>query len=447
MAIRILVADDEEFERRALRHILGAAELDDVEIVEASNGREVLEAAAAGRLDVVFLDIRMPGIDGMEAAKHLRESHPGLPIVFLTAYDRFDYARNALRLHVDDFLLKPASEPEVLGALTRALAANREGPVAGEDRVASAAVFLADAIRSDLGMGRVSEAGIDRYRSLAGKRESLVAAVCLRPGEAMGLGGGGTGKAGTLKAGAAALERAFLAAGFEALAGAGADRALCIVFASKAELAGAGGIGHSGSLRDSILRGVEGALASVRDGLGISLFAGASFAEGGGLPLPGDLARAASTAVSVAGGGRTVVLAPIAASGGNPADQASEAGEARDHGGRSALRALSLMEERLAEDLSLEAVAVAIGLSPSHLSRLLAKRTGMGFSDCLSRFRVERAKAYLAAGSTSVKEVALLVGFRDPAYFARVFKRFSGTSPAEYRSGIGPSSPGKDDPT
>lgn len=59
----------------------------------------------------------------------------------------------------------------------------------------------------------------------------------------------------------------------------------------------------------------------------------------------------------------------------------------------------------------------------------------MGFADCLARIRVERAKAYLSAASVSVKEVAVLVGFRDPAYFARVFKRFAGTSPAEYRDG------------
>jgi two-component system response regulator YesN len=59
----------------------------------------------------------------------------------------------------------------------------------------------------------------------------------------------------------------------------------------------------------------------------------------------------------------------------------------------------------------------------------------MGFCDCLARIRVERAKAYLASGSVAIKEVSALVGFRDPAYFARVFKRFEGTSPADYRNG------------
>jgi two-component system, response regulator YesN len=52
----------------------------------------------------------------------------------------------------------------------------------------------------------------------------------------------------------------------------------------------------------------------------------------------------------------------------------------------------------------------------------------------LARLRVERAKAFLGSGRISVKEAAAMVGFRDPAYFARVFRRFCGISPAEYRA-------------
>jgi two-component system response regulator YesN len=57
----------------------------------------------------------------------------------------------------------------------------------------------------------------------------------------------------------------------------------------------------------------------------------------------------------------------------------------------------------------------------------------MGFADCLARLRVERAKAYLRSSGVAVKEAALMVGFRDPAYFARVFRRFEGQSPAEFK--------------
>ncbi|MFZ4617867.1 MAG: response regulator transcription factor, partial [Rectinemataceae bacterium] len=64
MAHRVLVADDEEFERRALRLILGRPGMPEVEVVEARNGLEAIEAAETGPLDAAFLDIRMPGADG-----------------------------------------------------------------------------------------------------------------------------------------------------------------------------------------------------------------------------------------------------------------------------------------------------------------------------------------------------------------------------------------------
>lgn len=89
------------------------------------------------------------------------------------------------------------------------------------------------------------------------------------------------------------------------------------------------------------------------------------------------------------------------------------------------------MSARLGEELSLESVAAELRLSPSHLSRLFALESGAGFGDCLARMRIDRAKGLLSAGS-SVKEAAALVGYRDPAYFARVFRRLEGESPGEY---------------
>lgn len=421
MGIRILVADDEELERRALKHILGGSGHPDLEVLEAANGQEALDLAASRRLDVAFLDIRMPGIDGIEAARLLRDSQPGLPLVFLTAHERFDYARSALRLKVEDFLLKPASEPEVLAALERALA---RGAEAASRATEGAAEWLADSLRAELAQGRVPEDGLARYAALDPERGPVLAALSLRLADVPGSHSGGA----ALRAGATALEKAFAVHGLEALAGAGNERALCLVLGRLGQLPVGPG------LRDLVQAAAEAVVEGLRRDLGVSILAGAAFASGSpgqGLPGGGALAKASASAVSVAGQGRRLVLAPLAP----PQGQEHSASKEGLGPGGAAQEALSLIEERLAEDLSLEAVAGLVGVSPSHLSRLLAKLTGMGFGDCLARIRVERAKAYLASGSVSIKEVALLVGFRDPAYFSRVFKRFAGSSPAEYRGG------------
>ncbi len=198
MPYRVLVADDEELERRALRMILGAEGMPELEILEASNGLEALAAAGEGKLDAAFLDIRMPGLDGIDVARELRRMMPGLPIVFLTAYDSFDYARSALRLRVEDFLLKPASAEEVAAALDRALSSRVPG---GESGIEEAASILRGELRSELGKGLVPEALIARCLSLSGTGGRVGAVVSLR------LGPDAAARAGAPKALAALAER------------------------------------------------------------------------------------------------------------------------------------------------------------------------------------------------------------------------------------------------
>jgi two-component system response regulator YesN len=96
------------------------------------------------------------------------------------------------------------------------------------------------------------------------------------------------------------------------------------------------------------------------------------------------------------------------------------------------MRAKAIMADHLAEELSLESVAAELRITPTHLSRLFVLESGAGFGDCLARARIDRAKGLLASGH-SVKESSALVGYRDPAYFARVFRRLEGLSPGEYR--------------
>jgi two-component system response regulator AlgR len=119
---RILIADDEAPARARLRDLL-----DDCRpqfplaiVDEARNGREVLEIAGREKVDIALLDIRMPQMDGMEAARHLA----GLPsppaIIFTTAFDA--YAIKAFEVNAIDYLLKPIRAERLLAALRKAVA-------------------------------------------------------------------------------------------------------------------------------------------------------------------------------------------------------------------------------------------------------------------------------------------------------------------------------------
>jgi len=111
MKLRALIADDEPLARERLRYLL--AQQGEVEVVgECRNGREVIAALKQERFDVLFLDIRMPGLDGFEVIQEVGPAH--MPAtVFVTAFD--DYAVRAFEVHALDYLTKPV-EPERLVA-------------------------------------------------------------------------------------------------------------------------------------------------------------------------------------------------------------------------------------------------------------------------------------------------------------------------------------------
>ncbi|RME51243.1 MAG: response regulator [Deltaproteobacteria bacterium] len=115
--IRTLIVDDEPLARDELRYQL--EEMSDIEVIgEAENGIEALKEIVATHPDLVFLDIQMPGLDGLEVARSLlRESYRPV-IVFLTAYS--EHAISAFQVHAIDYLLKPVEPDRLAEAIEKA---------------------------------------------------------------------------------------------------------------------------------------------------------------------------------------------------------------------------------------------------------------------------------------------------------------------------------------
>ncbi len=116
MLIRVLLADDEAMVRAGVRAILAAAP--DIEVVvEAGDGREVLELAGVHSLDVAVLDIRMPVLDGLAAAAELRRIVPGVGVVMLTTFSEDEYITRALDSGASGFVLKSGDPYELMAAI------------------------------------------------------------------------------------------------------------------------------------------------------------------------------------------------------------------------------------------------------------------------------------------------------------------------------------------
>lgn len=116
---RILIVDDEPIERETLAMIAERC-CSDIKIAgEASNGREAIALARELKPDIIFMDIKMPGINGIEAAKTIKNSDQRVKIVLVTAYDYFEYAKESLKIGIDDFLLKPVLKDDFLECIDR----------------------------------------------------------------------------------------------------------------------------------------------------------------------------------------------------------------------------------------------------------------------------------------------------------------------------------------
>lgn len=107
----MLIVDDSAVERKVIRFLLNQFEFP-FAVTEAADGRHALELLEKRRFHILFTDIKMPFVDGLELAKQARALYQDLHIVFFTGYDDFEYARQALSLRIVNYILKPVNPEE-----------------------------------------------------------------------------------------------------------------------------------------------------------------------------------------------------------------------------------------------------------------------------------------------------------------------------------------------
>ena len=176
--MRILVAEDETIIRLDLREILERAGYEVV--AEARDGEEAVELAASEKPDLAILDVKMPKLDGIDAARRILTDRP-IPIVILTAYGQDELVARAVEAGVFGYLVKPFRETDLLPAIQAARARHAELQALREE-AESLSEALADAQGRRAGEGPPDGArGADRGR---GVREAPAREPGVRPADA-----------------------------------------------------------------------------------------------------------------------------------------------------------------------------------------------------------------------------------------------------------------------
>lgn len=119
--IRVLIADDERLEREALADLVVRRFEHEAVIQTAENGRRAADTAILWEADLILMDIEMPGINGLDAARAVLKQRPECKVIFVTAYSLFQYAHEAMHLGACDYLLKPVDPDEAEAAIRRAI--------------------------------------------------------------------------------------------------------------------------------------------------------------------------------------------------------------------------------------------------------------------------------------------------------------------------------------
>ncbi len=125
--LRLMLADDEQYEREYLEKIIHESYPNLLEIVyQAVDGMDLMENLQECKPHMVLLDVKMPRMDGLAAAQEIRKRYPDIQMIIISAYSDFSYAKQAMKLGVTDYLLKPYLDSELRETLDKVIARARE---------------------------------------------------------------------------------------------------------------------------------------------------------------------------------------------------------------------------------------------------------------------------------------------------------------------------------
>lgn len=529
---RIILADDEGIVLDSLKMIIHRNFPDQCRIETAKTGRAVIELAESFRPDLLFMDIQMPGINGIEAMREIKKSNPAVVFIVLSAYDKFDYAKEAINLGVLEYMNKPFSARAITEVLTRAMKAidskrkKRSDDLKIKEKMETVVPIIENGFVYSIMFQESLDDEVENYKQLLGLDADYGCMLALAMGDDQqenrlvnAVGAGVRTQMNYVRV------RELLKETWDCVVGSvianripvflpmekkkmdyeerigmiDVCRELARRLKRMTDISFRIGIGSVRKLSES-MESYEEALKALANSTG-------SVAHVDDLPIqcryddeyPIDLENELFDSLR---GGSQDACERVAAryfdwmlesydeqnvsvrlkvlefvlwaehevyvSGGltyhfeDRADylpriyNVQRNSELRDwfvakfgaacnamstkkeeHENRLVARAQSYIQEHYKRDLSLDEVSRQLDLSPYYFSKLFKEETDRNFVEYVTGLRITRAKELLAGDDCSIKEICAEVGYSDPNYFSRIFKRNAGgMTPTEYRERV-----------
>ncbi len=366
---RVMVVDDEPLVREAIAHII-SSEFDSVYLVGSTgSGEKAVDLALKERPDIIIMDIRLDDQDGFKAIEEIKEFMPGCVMVVISANDSFSYARQALRLGVADYMLKPLNKQDIIDIIDNAcLRVETEGSHTffrwqDKERAGNLRTIPLE-YSGEIPLDKERE--LLQYINLKNFRQARekLNEICEK------------------------ISSDFFREEIKDYC-----REILIVIIRQ--------IFSSTSIEK-----LEFTSKFKRDEM-IAALRNADTGERAQEILQEHFRQ---------------LLHYLERRDKEAADADDIMHKARQY-----------IEENYDSQLNLEEVAGEVGLSSSYFSRSFKKKFGISFTDYLNQLRVDRARRLLQSSSKNISEIAAEVGYNDSNYFSKVFKKEEGLAPTEYR--------------
>ncbi|WP_336774567.1 AraC family transcriptional regulator [Paenibacillus sp. MMO-58] len=446
---RLLIADDEALEREGLEHLIHRMLPGRFQIAFADNGRRAIEQAEDFRPHIIMMDINMPGIQGLQAIREIKSRLPDTRFILVTAYDFFAYAKEAVSLGVKEYIVKPAGREQISSILNQLIdelereKSKRTEELHLRDKVSQLQPLVENELSLLLMVDQVLDADEEKLSDwLSFPLDKGCAVVVAFPKQIYTLD----------KKKLYETFRSFAKTyGISCIVSSLIDLHMAIFIRNDTrDHAWKNDIKMFGEklcrlaerqFRLPITVGI-GSVQSGADGWRKSYFE-AVFAS----DVDRHVGEVRDFEDVVQGTGSTVAASTTApASSGehsDPVDQRSYVISAlqriREQREQQTINVMDKAKQYIGlhftEELSLEETAEHVHLNPHYFSKVFKQQVGATFIDYLTGLRIEKAKQLISsADELALKEVCFEVGYKDPNYFSRVFKRVTGLTPTEYRS-------------
>jgi two-component system, response regulator YesN len=501
--IKLLIVDDEQVEREGMQAIL-ELEFPELVIEQAKNGQMAIELTNEFEPDLILMDIKMPGMNGLEAVEHISAEHPMIQFIMVTAYDTTDYLRQAIKLGVKDYLLKPSKASEItetVGKVIRKIETERKSLEKNKLQQQKTLALVETDIVTQLLFDHVHDVHVDMLidmLEIPSKSEVFVMLVVLPEGSEDDY------------TAVKELVRETKSGWVGALYG---NQLPIIIFRDKSESFRAQatklardllslskttsesnwfvGIGNVYSELEEIRNSYQHALRAVMDTslpvkyqfysdelmmesickeqltkqkqkaladyirlgqwnqIRLYIMNIIECYENDGTDLIYTQQRVlevlwvASRVIDEMGieigspfySSQLIDYRQLRTETDRLLETMRETFE--DHYHRLEADTIHQLKQYIfdnsQQDISLDALGKLVGLSPIYISKMFKEKLGVNYIDFLTECRMEKAKKLLADSKKSIKEITFEVGYHDPNYFSKVFKKMCKVSPMGYR--------------